>query len=55
MTPTGPDQRDCAECKKPIGNRPRITRATGKVVCEACYHKPAKGGALTCLMRRTRR
>ena len=44
MTPTGPDQRDCAECKKPIGNRPRITRATGKVVCEACYHKPAKGG-----------
>ncbi len=43
MRTNGPDQRDCEECKKPIGNAKRITRADGKVVCEACYfQKSAK-------------
>ena len=37
MHTNGPDQRDCPDCKKPIGNRPRITRADGKVICMQCY------------------
>ena len=39
MTPTGPDQRDCAECGKPIGNRPRVTLADRRVVCVPCHQK----------------
>ena len=39
MTPTGPDQRDCAECGKPIGNRPRVTLVDRRIVCLPCHQK----------------
>ncbi len=37
MHTNGPDQRDCDECKKPLGNAKRITRINGTVVCAVCY------------------
>ena len=37
MHTNGPDQRDCADCGKPIGNKPRLTLADGRVICIPCY------------------
>lgn len=39
MKPAGPDQRDCADCGKSIGNKPRVTLADGRVVCLSCHSK----------------
>lgn len=37
MKTNGPDQRACADCGEPIGNKSRITRKDGKVVCVRCH------------------
>jgi hypothetical protein len=39
---TGPEQHDCSDCGKPIGNAPRVTMTGGKgtkVVCVPCHQK----------------
>lgn len=38
----GPDQRDCDDCGKPVGNRPRVTLESEKVICLQCC--AARGG-----------
>lgn len=42
MKTNGPDQRDCEDCGKPIGNKLRVLRKDGKVVCRDCYFKTEK-------------
>jgi recombinational DNA repair protein (RecF pathway) len=37
MHTNGPEHHDCAGCGKRIKNEPRVTTASGRILCKACH------------------